>query len=188
MEKLVRSIDMRTINEIGNRYGMLAVVERAENPTSRGGAYWLCRCDCSNVKAIRGTSLRNGNAKSCGCRQGKNHGLPHGESMFNVLYNKYVWGATGKRNFEWSISKEQFRHLTKQNCQYCGCEPSREQTAQYCNGTYIYNGLDRVDNSKGYTIDNVVPCCTTCNLAKVGMTVKEFYRWVESVSENAYWI
>ena len=27
-------------------------------------------------------------------------------------------------------------------------------------------GLDRLDNSKGYVLDNVVPCCDKCNRLK----------------------
>lgn len=40
-------------------------------------------------------------------------------------------------------------------CHYCGGE--RETT-----GT----GLDRKDSSKGYEVENVVPCCRDCNTAK----------------------
>lgn len=29
--------------------------------------HWLCKCECGNIVAIRGNSLRNGHAKSCGC-------------------------------------------------------------------------------------------------------------------------
>ena len=46
------------------------------------------------------------------------------------------------------------------------------------------NGLDRVDSSKGYTIDNVVPCCAICNTAKNKMTQKEFKEWIKTVYEN----
>ena len=29
--------------------------------------YWLCICYCGNFKEVRGTELRNGQVKSCGC-------------------------------------------------------------------------------------------------------------------------
>lgn len=35
----------------------------------------------------------------------------------------------------------------------------------YCGDTSII-GCDRVDNNKGHTKDNVVPCCATCNMAR----------------------
>ena len=38
----------------------------------------------------------------------------------------------------------------------------------YCGGILPLAGcgLDRILNDKGYAIDNVVPCCTTCNRIK----------------------
>lgn len=37
----------------------------------------------------------------------------------------------------------------------------------YCDDTNEGIGCDRIDNSKGHTIDNVVPCCRTCNTARM---------------------
>ena len=42
------------------------------------------------------------------------------------------------------------------------------------NGSYVYSGLDRVDNSIGYILENVVPCCVTCNSMKMAMSYNEF--------------
>jgi hypothetical protein len=36
-----------------------------------------------------------------------------------------------------------------------------------------------MDNTCGYTSDNVVPCCKTCNMAKRDMTVQEFTSWLK---------
>ena len=52
------------------------------------------------------------------------------------------------------------------------------------NGIYIYNGIDRIDNNKGYTIDNIVPCCHICNQAKSSFTLQEFQDWIEKVYQN----
>lgn len=43
------------------------------------------------------------------------------------------------------------------------------------------NGIDRVDNSKGYTSDNCVPCCWACNNAKKNNSSSEFLAWVDGV-------
>lgn len=55
-------------NEIGNTYGYLTVIARAEN-SKDGRARWLCKCKCGNEVIVLGKSLRNGNTKSCGCYQ-----------------------------------------------------------------------------------------------------------------------
>lgn len=57
---------MTVKNEIGNKYGRLTVLERAEND-KYGGAQWLCQCECGNTGIFLGTKLRRGHTKSCGC-------------------------------------------------------------------------------------------------------------------------
>lgn len=54
------------IDEIGNRYGKLVVVDRATN-NSRGKARWKCKCDCGSYTIVEGSNLRNGSSQSCGC-------------------------------------------------------------------------------------------------------------------------
>lgn len=41
------------------------------------------------------------------------------------------------------------------------------------------SGLDRVDNDKGYTVENSVACCTRCNTMKSTYCLEEFYRRME---------
>lgn len=50
----------------GQKFGRLIVIKR---DTSRIGkyVYWICQCECGNIKSIRGTALKDGLTKSCGC-------------------------------------------------------------------------------------------------------------------------
>jgi hypothetical protein len=52
-------------------------------------------------------------------------------------------------------------------------------------GDYTYNGVDRIDNSIGYTKENCVPCCTICNWAKSNRGVDEFKDYIEGICKNA---
>ena len=53
------------IDITGQRFGRLIVIERS---TKRGKqVYWRCMCDCGDVSVVRGSCLRCGNTKSCGC-------------------------------------------------------------------------------------------------------------------------
>lgn len=62
----------RIIDETGHRYGRLVVLERY--PTDRSDVYWKCRCDCGMEIAVRGSNLRYGRTRSCGClRREINH-------------------------------------------------------------------------------------------------------------------
>lgn len=51
---------------VGDRFGRLVVVERAENGPG-GKVRIICRCDCGKVVEVFGSSLRSGRCKSCGC-------------------------------------------------------------------------------------------------------------------------
>lgn len=56
---------MKMIDETGNVYGYLTVIERGPNKGDR--ATWKCKCKCGNEVIVTGKLLRNGHTKSCGC-------------------------------------------------------------------------------------------------------------------------
>lgn len=173
------------IDEKGHRYGKLVVLGRAEKEHWRGrrDVHWWCRCDCGGRIAANGTSLRNGHIRSCGCLQRESASLPPGVAAFNKLVRQMRNNAR-KRDYVWHLTDEQVAHLTKQPCYYCGTEPNQVSRSKRLNGVYIYNGLDRLDNTRGYTIDNVVPCCFVCNQAKRSMTVGKFESWIVRAYEH----
>ena len=51
---------------LGQRFTRLVVIERAGSDKN-GNAKWECQCDCGNTTLSSGFTLRNGEAKSCGC-------------------------------------------------------------------------------------------------------------------------
>ena len=79
----------------GRRFGMLVVLglSHIHNKTS----YWLCKCDCGNIKAVSRSSLTSGDTISCGCyhkAHAKEYGFKHGLSR-NKLYS--VWSGIKQR-------------------------------------------------------------------------------------------
>ncbi len=160
-------------NETGNRYSRLVVLGQAGVNKDRH-ILWRCQCDCGNVTVVSGNNLRQGVTKSCGCLKT----LPFGVSAMRGLASNYRRRAKEKGHV-WSLTEDEFVKLTSLPCFYCGILPSQVHRCKNCNGNYIYNGIDRVDNSKGYTFDNVVSCCGVCNCAKHTMTTSEFREWAE---------
>ena len=59
---------MAVIDLTGKKFNHWTVLERAKNDKS-GNAMWLCECDCEQhiQKIVKGSSLRSGHSKSCGC-------------------------------------------------------------------------------------------------------------------------
>lgn len=160
-------------NPIGQRKGTWTIIAWAK----RGR--WVARCDCGREKEISGSNWYSGRCvKRCACtpREPNYNKLPSGEAAFNELYNSYRNKGLGrKRNFD--LSKEQFRLLTSMDCAYCGSSPSQVNKTG-SGDTYIYNGIDRIDSSRGYTWTNCNPCCKHCNFAKMNFTLDE---WLEHI-------
>lgn len=53
----------------GRRFGKLKILDEYKRINKK--TYWLCRCDCGNLKFIKTDSLVDGSTKSCGCLNDK---------------------------------------------------------------------------------------------------------------------
>jgi hypothetical protein len=182
---------MKPLELTGRPFGRLIVRGRA--PNINGRTAWYCDCECGNKPIILGKSMVNENILSCGClkkeinqrkarKMSENNMLPVGESALNLLYATYEWRATD-RNLSFNLSLEEFRNLTKGNCHYCGKEPAQKFGMKTLRASYIYNGVDRVNNDFGYSIDNCVSCCKVCNRMKGKKTVAEFVAFCSAISD-----
>ena len=160
------------------KFGRLTVVSFSHK-TKNHHFVWKCKCDCGNYTNVLSTNLLNSGTKSCGCIVK----LPFGDAAFNSVYRSYKNGAK-RRSLEFAISKRYIKHLTKQNCYYCNSKPSMIKSKFDLNGDYIYNGIDRVDNSKGYIEDNVVSCCKICNEWKRARNKSDFINHCIKVAQT----
>ena len=57
----------KCIDLTDNKYGRLTVLHKDNERKSNSGSYWICKCDCGNIKSIKSSSLRRGETQSCGC-------------------------------------------------------------------------------------------------------------------------
>lgn len=168
----------------GKRFGRLAVSAFLCRDRTRN-SMWLCACDCGNITTVSLGHLMT-NTNSCGCLQVEARAnssyrptLPSGVSARNKILAKYQRWAK-ERNLGWLLTDTQFDILVARNCEYCGIPPSRTHT-RGCNGSFTYNGIDRVDNGVGYTTENTVACCTMCNMMKRTYTKDSFLNHVARI-------
>lgn len=159
------------IDLTGQKFNNLLVVKRLEN-APKGRPTWLCECECGNQTIVRGSNLKNGAVKSCGClthiARNKKHGMKSTRlySLWNAMKtrcnnpNSKAYKHYGERGIsvckEWNNSFEAFRDWSFEN--------------GYTEGLSI----DRIDNSKGYCPENCrwVPWAEQCNNRKTNVVIE----------------
>lgn len=163
----------KSIDITNQKFGRLTAIKTiGKNKAAR--ILWQCRCDCGNETIVPTGDLRSGHTQSCGCYKvdqiAKALTKAPGVSARNQAYLQYKYRAKRSR-IEFKMSLEKFIELSQKNCYYCDCKPSHVYQTIAKNGTYIYNGIDRVDNSFGYIEDNIVSCCKDCNFMKSDVSI-----------------
>lgn len=170
----------KLVDLTGNRYGMLTVIG-FDHVDSTNGAMWKVRCDCGIETIKRGRSIKAGASLTCGNH--KWNKLENGVAARNALYRVYKAGAK-KRNYSFDLSLDIFTALTQKSCFYCGAPPLQKTVFRNSyNGQYTYNGIDRIDNTKGYIEGNVVACCGICNMMKGSMNHLDFVNHIARISD-----
>lgn len=186
-------------------------VERTERRGTEGRFYWLCRCDCGTEREVFSTKLLKGRSKSCGCvfvergrmlreakalraaereriRQerlerhlkAKQAGIERSrKAAERSVWREYRRGAV-RRGLSFGLTREQARALWTSPCFYCRRPPANVSTTS--KAVFVYSGIDRVDNSRGYDADNVVSCCCVCNRGKREMSGAEWERWLDETA------
>lgn len=140
-------------------------------------ALWSCQClKCGKI-ADRDTYHLRSNKYGCGCDISR-------FSDEDIAFNR-VWSGYKMKQYkgEFTLSEEDFKFLTKQDCFYCKNPPATEFILKGKERGYIYNGIDRLDNNKGYTLKNCRTACIVCNWMKGDYEYSEFCEQLVKISE-----
>lgn len=167
---------------VGKKYGRLTVMGGGHvQKEKRKYMMWDVKCDCGIEYTVNSNAIVSGKTISCGCYLKEIVSKPFGVAYGNYFYKKYIKGAN-KRGFSFELKRDQFDKITSQDCFYCGEEPRiYPREFQYINGRTPLNGIDRIDNKIGYTLENSVACCTKCNTMKMTLGVEEFLSHIEKI-------
>lgn len=87
-------------------------------------------------------------------------------------YTTYKRSAQDKR-LDFTIPEEDFMTMVKNPCYYCGILQEKG-----------FNGIDRLDSTQYYTIENCVSCCEMCNMMKGSAGPNIFVHRVEHILTN----
>lgn len=181
-----RHINEKNMALIGERFGNLTVTNREDDKvcTLQSGLVvrrkvWTCQCDCGRVRKFNQSDIMRILAKGIvGCDRDCPKRLLFKQGLksngFSVLFKEYKKNAN-TRGYSWNLEEQEFREITQGNCFYCGAVPFRKKRE------YVFNGIDRKNNSIGYTCENCVSCCWRCNRMKGDLNVDDFMSSVTSV-------
>ena len=162
---------------VGTKINHLTIIKLTgkRNNGHRTKIMCLAKCDCGNEFETLIESIISGQTSSCGCQRKK-----YENSAERKIFNNYKNSAKN-RNYEFKLSFDELKNIIYQSCHYCGSQPHVKK--EVYGDKVITNGIDRIDNNKGYLIDNVIPCCFVCNRAKSTMSYNDFIDWLNDVSQ-----
>ena len=179
----------------GQVFGVNSVLymleERYVSPSGKKHIRWQIKCSlCGTERTATTNNLCQNRMDSCLCQsytpeicKKRALGAIKGKSGMVEVYGSYRRNAE-KRKLSFDISIDQAEKWMAQNCYYCNAIPS-----SICNKTkhgedFVYNGIDRKDNQKGYSEENCVPCCKICNRIKHILSEEEFISKIKSIYQH----
>jgi hypothetical protein len=148
-----------------------------------------CQCDCGTIINVLGSKLTGKNPKNmrqtCGCIE-----LGHKNPMFKgcgeISLEKWaiIKSSAKKRNIPFNITIQQIWELflnQNRKCALTGEILSFNISQRQRNGTA---SLDRIDSSKGYSIDNIQWVHKDINFMKRVLSQEKFFEWCRKIVIN----
>jgi hypothetical protein len=140
----------------GQKYGLLTVIGLKDTDTRK--TYWVCQCECGNIKEVRSDSLLCGAIKSCGC-------LKRAQDKVNLTKN-HRHKMSGTRLYsEWQGMKGRCYNPHDPRYDRWGgrgitvCDEWRDSFEAFYEWSMSHGyaedlTIDRIDNDMGYAPDN----------------------------------
>jgi hypothetical protein len=196
----------------GSKIGKLTVVKlRMRDPIElqnypkswRNRRLWECLCDCGKAVVLPTHHFSMMKHNSCGCVTGRNIKISNNsfnryqKTSVKSLYNAAKHSAKN-REIILDLDLLVFEKLIIEKCHYCLVESSKKfnvyktrnklrkgMTKEAIDAATInVNCIDRIDSNKGYTEENILPCCITCNYAKHIKTYNEYINWIKNITRR----
>ena len=178
------------VTPIGKTYGMWAVKKFHSYRSYSNGRAAIFECICKECGAIKNKFMwdlsrveRGKLVGTCGCARIKKAIRNFKKQGPRSIISKYKYHAK-QRNYCFELTDEQAIKIIESMCHYCGKQPSNTAWSTNKHASYVYNGIDRIDNNFGYIDSNCVSCCYQCNRCKSDLTYDEFIEWVRKVNTH----
>ena len=164
----------------GQKFNKLIFLKYIRNDKF-GKAIWLCKCECGKEKELNACSIKAGLTTSCGCNREK-IGRKKGYKLISWGFFRKLRKSALSRDYEFNLTIEFLWELFEKQNKLCAISGvpislfpdsnrSRSQTAS----------VDRIDSSKGYTIDNVQWVHKRINRLKNILNTDELVFWADRI-------
>lgn len=170
--------------KIGDKFNRWTVLKEASKRGYR--KVFQCQCDCGEIKEIYAYNLKANKSKSCGCWAFDR--TYTGYEEISGTYWSRIKSEAKRRNLKFEISIEEMWNLfLKQNrkCKLSGQQIKFAPTTKQFWKKETTASIDRIDSSKGYTIDNVQWVHKDINRMKWNLPEDEFKKLCKMVTEHA---
>jgi len=145
---------MNIINLTGKVFFRLTVIDRAQENIS-GKPAWVCRCVCGKVITVRGSDLRMGKHKSCGCFQ-KEKVTKHGHTKYGGEKSREYTAWAGMKQRCYNLNNPRYKDWGGRGIKVCQrwLDSFENFLADMGACPLDKNSLDRIDNNKDYAPGN----------------------------------
>lgn len=178
---------------IGTKFGDLTVSDTPERFTTgkTTRAMFPCICKCGKTTKITGSQLRTGKRTRCtDCAYKERPQSTMKLSNLERMFSLHILNRCKKGKVKNYLSIEDYSKIIEKDCFYCGESPKLishlKKNKVALREDFYANGVDRVDSSKGYSLENCVPCCKQCNTMKMNYSQNEFFNKIKQLYEK--WI
>jgi hypothetical protein len=160
-------------NEIENSIKYCDIARGCFNKLTTDNKCDDCKHKEKSIVAVEITELRDKYNVSSTNTTNKYNNL-HIKQENKTITVSELWRGTQRnaysRGLLFSISEEDFEKIVIKPCYYCG----------FYSHTRL-NGIDRIDNNKGYILHNCISCCKVCNIIKNSQHPNEFLDKISAI-------
>jgi hypothetical protein len=115
------------------------------------------------IQHIHSFTKNNGNTRHPEC-------FPDAKCISYASYRS----RAEKKELEFVITNDEYKSIIQQDCNLCGKKTTETNI----------NGVDRIDNTVGYTVENCKACCKECNHMKNNFALDVLMGKIERIHAN----
>lgn len=156
-----------------------------------GRSFADCLCLCGNKYLTRLDAVNTGKCKSCGClskrrisMDGNKNPAFKGIKDIPLSWLKEYKRNAVKRKLEWNLSIEDVIEVYEKQDKKCALTGTKLTFGRIRYRIETNASIDRIDNSKGYSKDNIQIVLKSVNIIRGTMSIDDFVNLCHEVVNN----